>query len=97
MNDVLEDGLNGPAGLNFRHIRRFEIPHRERRPGDRLYVAIGGTRSIGNARISHRDADAALSRGDRTSATAATLGISFNTLKTHTKRIYAKVGVQGQA
>lgn len=40
---------------------------------------------------------AALSRGDRMSSTAATLGISLNTLKTHTKRIYAKANVQSQA
>lgn len=28
---------------------------------------------------------------------AAMLGISLNTLKSHTKRIYAKVGVRGHA
>lgn len=39
----------------------------------------------------------ALSRGNRMSVTAEVLGISLNTLKTHTKHIYAKTGVQSQA
>jgi DNA-binding CsgD family transcriptional regulator len=30
-------------------------------------------------------------------AAAATLGISPNTLKSHTKRIYAKIGIRGHA
>ena len=30
-------------------------------------------------------------------AAAAMLGISQNTLKTHTKRIYAKIGIRGHA
>jgi DNA-binding CsgD family transcriptional regulator len=38
-----------------------------------------------------------LGRTNGMAAAAATLGISPNTLKSHTKRIYAKIGIRGHA
>ncbi|WP_314950253.1 helix-turn-helix transcriptional regulator [Bradyrhizobium cosmicum] len=39
----------------------------------------------------------ALTQTSGMQATAAMLGISSNTLKSHTKRIYAKIGIRGHA
>ncbi|MFB6460052.1 LuxR C-terminal-related transcriptional regulator [Bradyrhizobium tunisiense] len=39
----------------------------------------------------------ALAQSSGMKTAAAMLGISLNTLKSHTKRIYAKVGVRGHA
>ena len=38
-----------------------------------------------------------LGRANGMAAAAAALGISPNTLKSHTKRIYAKIGIRGHA
>jgi DNA-binding CsgD family transcriptional regulator len=39
----------------------------------------------------------ALAQANGMTAAAAILGISPNTLKSHTKRIYAKIGIRGHA
>jgi DNA-binding CsgD family transcriptional regulator len=39
----------------------------------------------------------ALAQANGMTAAAAMLGISLNTLKSHTKRIYGKIGIRGHA
>jgi len=100
----------GNVGVTVAPVRSRALDHPSHHPAGRpaamaLLVDVSRSHEAASALLAARhDLTAAelrvateLGRTNGMVAAAATLGISPNTLKSHTKRIYAKIGIRGHA
>ncbi len=100
----------GDVGVTVAPVRGRALDHPSHHPAARpaaiaLLVDVSRSHEAAIALLAARhDLTAAelrvateLGRANGMAAAAATLGISPNTLKSHTKRIYAKIGIRGHA
>jgi DNA-binding CsgD family transcriptional regulator len=100
----------GDIGVTVAPVRGRALDHPSHHAAARpaaiaLLVDLSRTRDAASALLATRygltaaelRVATALAQANGMRAVAAMLGISLNTLKTHTKRIYAKVGISGHA
>jgi DNA-binding CsgD family transcriptional regulator/PAS domain-containing protein len=106
----LPRGDGGDIGVTVAPVRGHALDHPSHHTVARsaaiaLLVDVSRTRDAASALLAARHGltaaemrvAAALAQANGMTAVAAMLGISRNTLKTHAKRIYAKVGIRGHA
>jgi DNA-binding CsgD family transcriptional regulator/PAS domain-containing protein len=106
----LSRGDDGDIGVTVAPVRGRALDHRSHHAAARpaaiaLLVDLSQTRDAASALLAARHGltaaelrvATALAQANGMTAAAAMLGISVNTLKTHTQRIYAKVGIRSHA
>jgi DNA-binding CsgD family transcriptional regulator len=106
----LSRGDGGDIGMTVAPIRGRALDHPSHHAAARpvaiaLLVDVSRTRDAASALLAARHGltaaelrvATALAQANGMTAAAAILGISPNTLKSHTKRIYAKIGIRGHA